>query len=80
MLSSPSASPIDQLDIVGQRLLDLAHAIDAVVERLALAHQLLRFLRIVPERRIFGAVVQVIKTLYGLIPVKDASSARQRPA
>jgi hypothetical protein len=40
---------LDQFDIVFERLPEARDAIDAVVERLALAHQLLGFLRVVPE-------------------------------
>jgi hypothetical protein len=44
---------------------------------LALAHQLLRSLRIVPQRGVFGLGVQFVQAAIGLIPVKDASSAGQ---
>lgn len=64
-----------QLDIVCQRLFELADAVDAIVERLPLAHQFLGLGRVVPERRVLGAIVQVVEALDGLIPVKDASSA-----
>ena len=49
--------------------------LDAVFQRLALPHQLLGFLRVVPEGGVLGAHVQVIEPLQRLIPVKDASSA-----
>jgi len=47
---------------------------------LALAHQLLGFLGIVPDRRIFSLEVQPLQTLLGRFPVKDASSAGLWPA
>ena len=43
-------------------------------------HQFLGFGGIVPERGILRAHVQIVETLDCLIPVKDASSAGQRPA
>ena len=70
----------DQADIVFQRLGQAFDRRDAVFEALALAHQLLRFQRVVPEAGILGAHIQVFKPLYGLIPVKDASSAGLSPA
>src|SRR5690606_10488770 len=70
----------DKADIVLERLAEPLHRTDPVIEALALAHQLLGLLRIVPERRIFRPHVQVIKSLQRLIPVKDASSAGLWPA
>ncbi len=66
---------LDQADIVFERLRDALHGLDAVLEALALPHQFLGFLRVVPEGGVLGAHVQVIKSLQRLIPVKDASSA-----
>ena len=43
---------LDQLDIVGKLLFQRAHAADAIVKLLALAHQLLRLGSVVPEGRI----------------------------
>ena len=70
----------DQLDIVVELLLHGLDATDAVVELLALAHQLLGFLGIVPEVRILRLVIQPVQSSYRLIPVKDASSAGLWPA
>ncbi|OAE40853.1 hypothetical protein A7J42_11715 [Brucella intermedia] len=55
-------------------------AIDAVFQLLALAHQLLGFLGIIPECGIFSFLVEIAETFYRLIPVKDASSAGLWPA
>ena len=50
MSASPSSSPsLDQAEIVVKRLAQALDGADAVVERLALAHQFLRLLRVVPE-------------------------------
>jgi len=51
---------LDQAEIVLERLGEAAHRPDAVVERLALAHQLLGFLRVIPETGILRAHVQVV--------------------
>jgi hypothetical protein len=53
---------------------------DLRIEGIALARELLRLLRIVPEFRRFGEDVQFCKALLGLVPVKDASSAIRRIA
>lgn len=70
----------DQLDVIVHRLFEPLHAGNAVIQLLALAHQLLGFLCIVPEVRILGLVVQPVQSSYRLIPVKDASSAGLWPA
>ena len=49
---------------------------DAVGELLALAHQFLGFLRVVPEFRALGQGGQFIEAFCGCIPVKDASVAK----
>jgi hypothetical protein len=77
---SLSISELDQLDIFLEICLIGAHGRDAVVELLAFPHQLLRFLRVVPQRGIFGLVIEPVQAPYSLIPVKDASSAGLRPA
>lgn len=71
---------LDQADIVFQRLGETLDRRDAILETLAFAHQLLRFQRFVPEACVLGANIEVFKPLYGLIPVKDASSAGLSPA
>jgi len=70
----------DEFDIIAKRLVKALDRADRFVEMLALAHQLLRLRRIVPDRRIFRLLVQMIEALEGLIPVKDASSAGLWPA
>ena len=70
----------DQARRVGELVFERAHGGHGVVQPLALAHQLLGFLRIVPDRRVFGARVQFIEAADGLVPVKDASSAGRQPA
>jgi hypothetical protein len=45
-----------------------------------LAHELLRGGGVVPQRRVFGLVVQFGEAGFGDIPVKDASSAARSTA
>ena len=71
---------LDQADIVVERACQALDGADIVLEPLAFAHQLLRFGGVVPEGGILRPHVQVIKPLYRLIPVKDASSAGLWPA
>src|SRR5690606_16127734 len=71
---------LDQPDIVLKSLRKRPDGGDVLLKRLALAHQLLGFLRIVPEGRILRTHVEVIEALYRFIPVKDASSAGLWPA
>lgn len=70
----------DQLDIVLELLLQRLDAVDAVIQLLAFAHQLLGFGGIVPEGRVLCLIVQPVQSSYRLIPVKDASSAGLWPA
>jgi len=51
-----------------------------ILERVTLLHDLGRALRVVPEFRIFGDLVQFGKTSIGSIEVKDASSAARPTA
>ena len=69
-----------QAYIVFERLGETLDRCDAIFETLAFTHQLLRFQRFVPEAGVLGADIEVFKPLYGLIPVKDASSAGLSPA
>ena len=66
---------LDQLQRVGDRLLQPAHAVHLVGEAPALAHHAAGGLGVGPERRVLGAGVQLIEVPDGGIPVKDASSA-----
>jgi hypothetical protein len=56
------------------------NGVDLAFERVALAQQLLRLARIVPEFRGLGEGVQFGQALLGWFPVKDASSAVPRTA
>ncbi len=59
---------------------DLGVMVDAVVEVLPLAHDVLRLLRIVPDRRVFRFGVQLRQPPERIVPVKDASSAARPTA
>jgi hypothetical protein len=65
----------DQLDRFGKVALDAVIALDRLVEPVALAQDLLRFVRVVPQFRVLGPVVQLGETPVRGVPVKDASSA-----
>ena len=65
----------DQFDRFGEVALDAAVAVDRLVEPVALAQDLLRLVRVVPEFRVLGPVVQLGETPVRDVPVKDASSA-----
>jgi hypothetical protein len=70
----------NQVDVLLKRGAEAFDGIDRIVEFLPLAHQILRFLSVIPDGRIFRALVQIAKALVCLIPVKDASSAGLWPA
>ncbi len=70
----------DHADIFFQFALDLADAIERILQRGPLLHQLLRLLGVVPEIGIFGELVQLGKARGGCIDVKDASSAARPTA
>jgi hypothetical protein len=65
----------DQLDRVAKVALDAVVAVNSLVEPVALAQDLLRLVRVVPEFRVLGPVVQLGETPVRDVPVKDASSA-----
>ena len=65
----------DQLDRVFNLALDAAVALNRPFEAGALAQDLLRLGRVVPELRIFRLGVQLGEAPVGNLPVKDASSA-----
>jgi hypothetical protein len=48
---------------------------DRFLQYLTLTHHLLRAHWIAPKAWIFGALIQLLQTLNGRIPVKDASEA-----
>jgi hypothetical protein len=66
---------LDQLERFLDLALDPPVAADRLVEPGALAQQLLRARRIVPQARILGLRVQLGKAPGRGLPVKDASSA-----
>jgi hypothetical protein len=66
---------LDELDRVLVALLDAPIAANQVFEPVALADQLLRRRRIVPELGILGPAGQLVKPSGRDIPVKDASAA-----
>ena len=70
----------DHADIVLELALDLADAVERILQRGPLLHQLLRLLGIVPEIGSFGELVQFRQTRGGLFDVKDASSAARLTA
>jgi hypothetical protein len=65
----------DQRRRVLEVALQLADGLDGFIELLALAHDRLRGLGIVPEVGVLGAGVQLREAFVDCIPVKDASSA-----
>ena len=76
----PKELTLDQLRGVGQFVFQPLHRAQRTLQLLALAHQLLRGGRIVPDCGVFGLGVQFVQAAIGGIPVKDASSAGQEPA
>jgi hypothetical protein len=59
---------------------DLGERAEAVFQHGAFAHQLLRGLRIAPQRRVFGFGVEFGQSARRSVDVKDASSAVPRTA
>jgi hypothetical protein len=68
---------LDQRHGIVELALELLVAGDRPLEGLALAHHLLRRLRIAPQVRVLGAPVQLGLAGGRAIPVKDASAAAQ---
>ena len=71
---------LDQRRRVVEVALDLGERAEAVFQHGAFAHQLLRGLRIAPQRRVFGFGVQFGQSARRGVDVKDASSAVPRTA
>jgi hypothetical protein len=65
----------NQLGVVGNGLFNFENAIDACLQVLPAAHNVLGLLGIIPEFGVFGLCVQFSEIFLGLVPVKDASSA-----
>ena len=70
----------DHADLILELLLDPADRLELILERIALLHHLGGALRIVPERGVFGELVQFGEAGIGCIEVKDASSAARPTA
>ena len=70
----------DQFQGIGDISLQLDDAFHRGGDLVPFAHHLLCGGGVVPQRRIFGAVVQFRQAAFGDIPVKDASSAVPRTA
>src|SRR4051794_30828861 len=49
-----------------------------MLEALPLAHEVLRRLRIVPQRRVFDLCVQLLQSLVGAVPVEEPAQQRGR--
>ncbi len=69
----------DQRHRIVEILLQRADALHRLLELLALAHHLLRRLRVGPQVRVFSAPVQLRQSGFSGIPVKDASSGGSAP-
>ena len=70
---------LDQRDAVLQLPLELLIGIDRALELLALAHDLLRGLGIVPQLGVLGAPIELGGPRLSGVPVKDASAGAQGP-
>ena len=75
-----SLGELDQAHGVGDVGLQLAQAIYAAGQAVALAHDLLRALGVVPEGGVLDEVVQLLEAGSGDVVVKDASGAGLRIA
>ena len=69
---------LDQLDIVREPLVEVGIGVERGLQRLAFAHDLLRALGVVPQRRVLDFRVQLVEALVRGIPVKDASVSSAR--
>ena len=70
----------DEAFRVRKLVLEASHGGQRRIQPLALAHQRLGVLRLVPDGGVFGLGVQLVETAEGFVPVKDASSAGRWPA
>ena len=71
---------LDQRDGVVEVALELAVGVDRALQRLALAHDLLRRLRVAPELGVLGALVQLGQALLAVSQSKMPPQQRQRLA
>jgi hypothetical protein len=69
---------LGQLDPVVQAGFQVTDLVDTRGQAIALAHDLLRTLGIVPERWVLGERVQLVEADKGFVPVKDASAKGPR--
>jgi hypothetical protein len=69
---------LDQFDRVLELRLDLARRSDCLLEAPALAHHLLRRLRVIPQRRILDLVVQFAQPPVRLVPVEEPAKQSGR--
>jgi hypothetical protein len=70
---------LEQHQRVVQFLAEICKGRDRVVQRAPLAHHRLRGLRIVPQIRVLGLLVQFLEALLRALRVKDASLAGSTP-
>ncbi len=70
---------LDQRQAVVELLLHPLHARDRGLERLALAHHLLRLRLVAPECRVLGLAVQLREPVLRGLPVKETSSGGPAP-
>jgi hypothetical protein len=71
---------LDHFNLVREFLLDATHGVECVTKLSALLHQLGRFLRFVPDFRIFSEPIQLGETALGFLEVKAPSSAARPTA
>jgi hypothetical protein len=71
---------LDETDGIIELVFHGAVSGDGAFQPVALAHEILRGLRVIPELRRFGLRVQLVEATDGFVPVKDASSAGRAPA
>ena len=69
---------LDQLDIVRQILADAAIGVHGVDQRLAVAHQFLRLVGIVPEVGVLDPGVEFLQPVLGGVPVQPLAQQVQR--
>ena len=71
---------LDHGDLVVELLLDAADGGELILERGALLHHALCALLVVPERGVFGLLVELRQARARLVEVKEASSAARPTA
>ncbi len=59
-------------------MLDCAGGGDCLIKAAAFAHYRLRGLRVIPQRRILDARIQLVKAAQRAVPVKKAAHQRER--